>query len=62
MSVTVPFKQDEKWLYDIIASHSSKSAFIKDTLKEALKNDTVSKEKSICKESTQINTDNFLDF
>lgn len=62
MSVTVPFKQDEKWLYDIISSHSSKSAFIKDVLKAALKNNTVSKEKSICKESVQINTDNFLDF
>ena len=39
LSVTVPFKESEKWMYDIISTHSSKSAYIKDILAKSLKSE-----------------------
>lgn len=66
LSVTVPFKENEKWMYDIIATHSSKSAFIKDILAEKLKEDktNIPKTNDILTTigTTKINTDNLLDF
>ena len=44
LSVTVPFKESEKWMYDIISTHSSKSAYIKDILAEALKSERKNEE------------------
>lgn len=65
LSVTVPFKENEKWMYDIIATHSSKSAFIKDILAEKLKEDKTNIPKTndvLTIGTAKINTDNLLDF
>ena len=35
--VMLTFKQDELWLYEDICSHTSKSAYIKDILKQHIK-------------------------
>ena len=34
LSVKVTFTEKERWLYDVVCSHSSKSGYIKDVLKE----------------------------
>lgn len=38
-SVTVTFKENEVWMYKIISTHSSKSAYIKDILAKALESE-----------------------
>jgi hypothetical protein len=38
MAVRVTFTEKERWLYEIVCSHSCKSGFIKDVLKEHLEN------------------------
>ncbi|MHB1316215.1 MAG: hypothetical protein ACYCX2_12190 [Christensenellales bacterium] len=49
LSITVTFKDHEKWLYDKVSQHSSKGAHIKDILKlyykekEDTKLDSISK-------------------
>lgn len=39
LNVVITFKSDERWLYDIICSHSSKGGWVKDILKEYLNQD-----------------------
>lgn len=34
LSIKITFTEKERWLYDIVCSHSSKSGYIKDILKE----------------------------
>nr|DAM68912.1 MAG TPA: hypothetical protein [Caudoviricetes sp.] len=38
LKLMLTFKQDEKWLYDEVCNHSGKGNWIKDVLKEHLKN------------------------
>lgn len=38
-SVTVTFKEKEMWIYEIVAQHSSPSAYIKDVLIKAHESD-----------------------
>ena len=38
MQITLTFKDDEKWLYEEICTHSSKVGYIKDILKDNIKN------------------------
>ena len=35
--ITISFKQEEMWMYNIIKQHSSKGAYIKDLLSKAIK-------------------------
>jgi hypothetical protein len=39
MIIPLSFKQDEKWLYDKVKTHSGYSTWIKDTLKEKIENE-----------------------
>lgn len=36
--ITVSFKEDELWMYEILKSHSSSTAYLKDVLKEYFTN------------------------
>jgi hypothetical protein len=43
LTVTISFKDEEKWLYDEIRRHSGKSTWIKDILIKEITNETYGK-------------------
>ena len=45
MKIPISFKEDERWLYEELKSHSSRSGYIKDILKNHIKNEKQINEK-----------------